>query len=166
MRELVKESGLKIIPIKEGDGPTPVDGQKVLAHYEIYFGKGTSTSNFDYDTGVYIDEQYDSTYEDKPFGGPIEFVIGQETPKDDLYKKGDSIKAFDEAFLSMKVGDQVKLFIPSNLAYGDEGASSFHTFFGYRIPPFRDLTSILELVEIFPEPSLEESPHRGPAYEG
>jgi FKBP-type peptidyl-prolyl cis-trans isomerase len=67
----------------------------------------------------------------------------------------------------MKVGDQVKLFIPHSLAYGEEGASSFHTFFGYRVPPNRDMTAILELVDILDgDDSLSESPVRGPAYEG
>ena len=166
MSKLVKESGLRMIPMKEGEGMKPIMGQKVLAHYEIYFGEGTSSSNYDYDAGEYIDEQYDSTYEDKPFSGPVEFVIGQETPKDDVYKKGDSIKGFDEAFLGMKVGDQVKLFIPFELAYGKEGASSFHTFFGYRVPPHRDLRCILELVEIKEDAEIPSTTTRGPAYEG
>ena len=153
--------------MKEGEGATPQEGQTVVAHYELYFGEGTATSNYDYSTGQYIDEQYDSTYEDKPFGGPVEFVVGQETAKDDTYSKGDSIPGFDQAFLSMKVGDQVKIFIPHDLAYGSEGASSFHTFFGYRVPPFRDLTCILELVEILNDTgSTDLNVKRGPAYEG
>tara|TARA_R110000824_G_scaffold128983_3_gene290144 strand:- start:15514 stop:16017 length:504 start_codon:yes stop_codon:yes gene_type:complete len=167
MQEIVKENGLRVIPLKEGAGKTPEVGQRVLAHYELRFGEGTSTSNYDYDKGAYVEDQYDSTYEDKPFGGPVEFVVGQETPKDDLYTKGDSIKGFDEAFLSMKVGGQVKLIIPHSLAYGEEGASSFHTFFGYRVPPNRDMSAILELVDILDDdPSLDESLVRGPAYEG
>ena len=148
MQKIVKESGLRIIQMKEGSGEIPQEGQRVLAHYEIHFGEGTSTSNYDYQKGEYVDEQYDSTYEDKPFGGPIEFVVGQKTPKDDLYSKGDSIEGFDEAFLNMRVGEQVRLFIPAALAYGSNGGSSFHTFFGYRVPSNRDLTAILELVDI------------------
>ena len=66
----------------------------------------------------------------------------------------------------MKVGGKVRLFIPHELAYGKEGASSFHTFFGYRVPPYRDLHGILELVEIKEDPNTEESASRGPAYEG
>jgi peptidyl-prolyl cis-trans isomerase A (cyclophilin A) len=148
MQEIVKENGLRVIPMRDGEGESPQVGQTVRAHYELYFGEGTSTSNYDYSTGKYIDDQYDSTYEEKPFNGPVEFVIGQETPKDDTYTKGDSIAGFDQAFLGMKVGEQVKMFIPAHLAYGEEGASSFHTFFGYRVPPNRDLRCILELVEI------------------
>ena len=166
MQEIVKENGLRIIPMKEGVGDSPKMGQAVLAHYEISFGEGVSTSNYDYENGEYVEDQYDSTYEEKPFSGPVEFVIGQKTPKDDTYTRGDSIVGLDQAFLGMKVGDQVKLFIPAALAYGDEGASSFHSLFGYRIPPNRDLSCILELVEIKGDEKVSAIPHRGPAYEG
>jgi len=156
-KELITDSGLRMIVDKEGTGPKPNAGQTVLAHYEIYFGKGSSSSHYDYEKGEYIDELYDSTYEDKPFSGPVAFVIGQETPKDDTYNKGDCIKGFNEAFLNMKVGEKRKVYVPSHLAYGEEGASSFHTFFGYRVPPFRDLACTLELVEI-KDPAKEVDP--------
>jgi len=142
------QSGLKMKKVHEGAGEKPVVGQTVSAHYEICFSKGTTTSNYDYENEEYVDELCDDTYEDKPFNGPVDFVIGQETPKDDLYKKGDSIKGFDEAFLDMKVGEKRKLIIPPGLAYGEEGASSFHTFFGYRVPPSTGIRCALELVEI------------------
>jgi len=139
---------LQMKKVHEGEGEKPVVGQTVSAHYEICFSKGTTTSNYDYESEEYVDELCDDTYEDKPFNGPVDFVIGQETPKDDLYKKGDSIKGFDEAFLDMRVGEKRKLVIPPQLAYGNEGASSFHTFFGYRVPPKTGIRCALELVEI------------------
>ena len=162
----MEERRLEIKVLREGTGSSPTEGQKVRAHYELYFGEGTSSSNYDYDKGEYVEDSYDSTYEDKPFNGPVEFVIGKHTPKDDLYSKGDSIGGLDQAFLTMKVGGKVDLFIPSELAYGEEGASSFHTFFGYRVPPFRDLRGTLELVEIEEDPDTQDKPNRGPAYEG
>ena len=48
----------------------------------------------------------------------------------------------------MKVGSKSRLLIPSELAYGIEGGSSFHTFHGYRTPPNRNLDMIVELIEI------------------
>ncbi len=147
--QIIKENGLKMSVIREGSGPTPKLGQSVMVHYEIHFGEGTSSSNFDYETGEYIDDLCDSTYDERnPYSGPMRFVLGQETPKDDICKEGDSIKGFDEALLEMKVGEKRNIFIPSELAYGIEGASSFHSFFGYRIPPNRPLAGIIELVEI------------------
>jgi len=164
--EIIKESGLRMIEVAVGEGETPTLGQKVSIHYEIFFGEGTSTSNYDEATETYIDTLYDSTYEDKPFSGPIDIIIGTSTPKDDIYTRGQSIKGFDEALLEMKVGCKRKLFIPADLAYGAEGASSFHTFFGYRIAPNRDLACTIELVEI-KEPAAEatENTPKGPAYE-
>lgn len=163
--EIVRDSGLIMKTKVEGSGPKPTLGQIAVAHYEIFFGEGSSSSNYDYDKSVYVDELYDSTYEDKPFSGPVEFVIGQETAKDDTYVKGDSIKGFDEAFMDMRVGERRDLFIPAHLAYGDEGASSFHTFFGYRIAPGRNVNCTVELVGIKEDP-VAEGPTRGPAYEG
>jgi len=142
-----KESGLKVKIIAPGDGPVPNIGDTVLMHYILHLGAGASSSLYDHDKHCYIDKLVDSTYEG-PFAGPIEITIGAETAKDGLYNKGDSIKGLDEALLEMKVGDKKRLLIPSGLAYGTEGGSSFHTFHGYRTPPHRDLDLVVELVEI------------------
>ena len=144
----MKQKELEKEVLSEGSGDAPKMGQKVVAHYEIFFGEGTSTSNYDETAGKYVDNLYDSTYEDKPFSGPVDIVIGAATPKDDIYSRGQSIKGFDEALVEMKVGEKRQLFIPAALAYGKEGASSFHTFFGYRVAPHRDLACTIELVEI------------------
>jgi FKBP-type peptidyl-prolyl cis-trans isomerase 2 len=164
--EIIKESGLRMVELVEGTGDIPAIGQRVSVHYEIFFGEGTSTSNYDEESETYVDASYDSTYEEKPFNGPIDVVIGSYTPKDDIYMRGQSIKGFDEALTEMKVGGKRKLFIPAALAYGAEGASSFHTFFGYRIAPNRDLACTIELVEIKESKAqpTEKTP-KGPAYE-
>ena len=78
----------------------------------------------------------------------MNFVVGNETPKDEVYRKGDSIKGLDEALLDMRVSGKRKLLVPPDLAYGGEGASSFHTFHGYRTPPNSGLEITIELVEI------------------
>ena len=46
----------------------------------------------------------------------------------------------------MRFGGKSRVLIPSELAYGVEGGSSFHTFHGYRTPPNRDLDMVIELV--------------------
>jgi len=147
-KETTTESGLKMLEITSGTGEKPNTGQNVSIHYELYIDTGATSSDFDYDTGEYVGMIHDSTYEDKPFNGPIDIVIGKKTPKDDTYTAGDSIKGIDEALLNMQVGGKRKLIIPSELAYGSEGASSFHTFHGYRMPPNCDLNITVELVEI------------------
>ena len=147
--EIEKENGLKMSILKEATGPKPVIGQKVLMHYELWLNNGTMTSNYDYEKEEYIHDIYDNTYDKKnPFNGPIKITIGKKTPKDEVYTKGDSIKGLDEALLTMSIGSKVALFIPSDLAYADAGASSFHTFHGYRTPPNRSMDIIVELIEI------------------
>jgi len=143
-----RESGLKMETITEGLGKNPTVGDAVLIHYILYLGSGTSSSEYDYDNECYVDDLVDSTYEDRPFAGPIEIIVGTATPKDTIYNKGDSIEGLNEALLDMKVGCKRRLLIPSKLAYGSEGASSFHTFHGYRTPPDKGLDMIIELVEI------------------
>ena len=144
---IAKASGLEIETIATGEGVSPSVGDTVLIHYELHLGTGTSSSLYDYDKQCYIDNQVDSTYEE-PFAAPIKIVVGAETAKDGLYSEGDSIKGLDEALLEMKVGGKKRLIIPSDLAYGPEGGSSFHTFHGYRTPPHRSLDLVVELVEI------------------
>ena len=143
-----KKNGLKMEILTEGTGVQPNIGDIILMHYILYLGEGVSSSDYDYEKECYVDDLVDSTYEDRPFAGPIEIIVGTETPKDTIYSKGESIRGLSEALLDMKVGGKRRLFIPSELAYGSEGGSSFHTFHGYRTPPNRTLDMIVELVEI------------------
>ena len=71
------KSGLKWELIKVGNGEKPKPGQKVSIHYDIWFGRGTTTSNFNYDKNEYVDVLYDNTHdENDPFSGPVDFEIG------------------------------------------------------------------------------------------
>tara|TARA_Y100000034_G_scaffold135311_1_gene206687 strand:- start:590 stop:1066 length:477 start_codon:yes stop_codon:yes gene_type:complete len=144
------KTGLKTATLVEGQGKKPMIGDTVLIHYILYLGNGVSSSNYDYDNGAYIDELVDSTYEKTPVsdGLPIPIIIGKETLQDKLYSTGDSIKGLDEALLDMNLGGKCRVQIPFHLAYGDLGASSFKTFYGYRCPPYKELDMTVELVEI------------------
>ena len=144
---ITKESGLKIETLQEGVGDLPNTGDTVMIHYILYLGAGVSSSLYDYDTHCYVDELVDSTYEG-PIAGPKKIIIGAETPKDSLYSEGDSISGLSEALLTMRTGSKSRLLIPPELAYGEEGGSSFHTFHGYRTPPHRSLDMVVELLEI------------------
>jgi FKBP-type peptidyl-prolyl cis-trans isomerase len=143
----IKQSGLKTELLSKGSGKIPVVGDTVMMHYILSLGDGVSSSNYDYDKHCYVDELVESTYEG-PLAGPVKITIGSETAKDGLYTEGDSVKGLDEALLEMKVGSKSRLLIPSELAYGIEGGSSFHTFHGYRTPPHRSLDMVVELLEI------------------
>jgi FKBP-type peptidyl-prolyl cis-trans isomerase 2 len=64
---------------------------------------------------------------------PIEFPLGV----------GQVIPGWEEAISMMQAGTKATLVIPSNLAYGEQGAGGF-------IPPFSTLTFDVELVSFGP----------------
>jgi len=85
------KSGLQYKVIKEGKGKTPTETDSVTVNYE---GKLLSGKVFD------------SSFDRKK---PITFPVG------------GVIKGWTEALLLMKEGGSYELYIPSDLAYGDQG---------------------------------------------
>ncbi len=82
-------SGLQYIVIKEGTGPTPKETDTVKVNYRGTLINGT---------------EFDSSYaRNEPAVFPVNGVI----------------KGWVEALQKMKVGSKWKLFIPSDLAYGE-----------------------------------------------
>ena len=89
----VTESGLQYKVIKQGDGPKPSATSKVTVKY----------------TGKLIDGTvFDST--DKNGGEPISFGLNQ------------VIRGWTEGLQLMPTGSKYIFYIPSELAYGDQGA--------------------------------------------
>lgn len=86
------ESGLQYEVIKEGDGAVPTAADKVVVHY----------------TGKLIDGTVFDSSEER--GVPATFGVTQVIP------------GWVEALQMMKVGSTWRLFIPSALAYGPQGA--------------------------------------------
>ena len=103
-------SGLMYIILKEGNGATPTSGALVEAHY----------------TGRLLDGT--KFYSSVDRGKPFLFLVG----------RGEVIKGWDEAFLSMKKGEKRILIIPPGLAYGDKGMGT--------IPPNETLIFEVELI--------------------
>ena len=84
-------SGLQYKVLKEGTGTSPKMADTVSVHYRGSLLNGTV---------------FDSTYErDKPQEFPVSRVI----------------PGWSEALKQMKVGDKWQIFIPSYLAYGEQG---------------------------------------------
>ncbi|HYG64434.1 MAG TPA: FKBP-type peptidyl-prolyl cis-trans isomerase, partial [Thermoanaerobaculia bacterium] len=105
-------SGLQYQVIKPGSGEPPKPGDRVTVHY----------------TGTLIDGTvFDSSRER---GQPATFGVTQVIP------------GWVEALQLMKPGAQYKLFIPSNLAYGEQGAG------GGEIGPNATLIFDVELVSV------------------
>ena len=106
-------SGLRYKIIQEGKGKKATKGDMVSVHYKGQLLDGTV---------------FDSSYKRKE---PIDFTIGV----------GQVISGWDEGIQLLKVGDKARLVIPSNLAYGSQGA-------GGVIPPDAPLLFDVELVNV------------------
>lgn len=124
-------SGLKILSLKEGEGVKPKAGQKVLVHYAGYLTDGSL---------------FDSNYEEVAtrFGKYSEArkqQSGYEPTPMDYSPDASLISGFKEGMMTMKVGDKVRLFIPSHLGYGPQGSRGV-------IPPSADLVFDLEITDM------------------
>ncbi len=109
---VVLESGLQYEILQAGEGDVkPSATATVRTHYH-----GTLVNG----------EVFDSSYER---GSPIQFDVNGVIP------------GWTEALQLMTTGAKWKLFIPYNLAYGEQGAGS-------SIPPFATLIFDVELMEI------------------
>jgi FKBP-type peptidyl-prolyl cis-trans isomerase FkpA len=124
------ETGLYIIEIAKGKGPSPKPGQMVKVAYtgRVLNGKVFDTSNPKdaKDAGIFD--------ESNPYQ-PYEFPLGQQRV----------IAGWDEAIMTMKQGGKARLIIPSSLGYGPQGNGP--------IPPFATLDFNVELVGISDAPS-------------
>lgn len=103
-------SGLQYEVVTAGTGATPVASSTVRTHYE-----GTLISG----------EVFDSSYKR---GQPAEFPVG------------GVIAGWTEALQLMQEGAKWRLYIPSNLAYGERAAGS--------IPPHSTLIFDIELLNV------------------
>jgi FKBP-type peptidyl-prolyl cis-trans isomerase FklB len=88
----VTASGLQYKVITEGTGPRPLESDTVKVHYR----------------GTLLDgNEFDSSYKrNEPAVFPLKGVI----------------KGWTEALQLMKVGSKYQIFLPSSLAYGEQGA--------------------------------------------
>ncbi len=107
----VTDSGLQYEILQKGEGPVPTASDKVKVHYHGTLIDGTV---------------FDSSVER---GEPITFPVT------------GVIKGWQEALQMMPVGSKWKLYIPSELAYGQRGA-------GANIGPNSVLIFEVELLEI------------------
>ena len=107
----VTDSGLQYEVITQGDGDTPTLTSTVRTHYH-----GTLLD------GSVFDSSYDR-------GQPAEFPVN------------GVIKGWTEALQFMKVGTKLKLHVPAELAYGEQGA-------GGAIAPHSTLVFDVELLDI------------------
>ena len=106
-------NALQIEKLVSGNGPQARRGESVRVHYTGWLTTG---------------EKFDSSVDRND---PFEFVLGA----------GQVIAGWDQGVATMRVGDKVKLTIPSDLAYGDAGYPGC-------IPPKATLIFEVELLAI------------------
>ena len=111
--------GLKYQILKEGEGGSPVRGQKIEAKYTLW------TGSFGEDGGKQVDSN--TGFLGRPFGVNVGV--------------GNVIKGWDLTLLDMKVGEIRRIVVPSDLGYGDRGA-------GGAIPPKATLYFELEMTKM------------------
>jgi FKBP-type peptidyl-prolyl cis-trans isomerase FklB len=104
-------SGLQYKVVKEGSGDKPTDADVVETNY-----RGTTIDGKEFDS---------SAKHGSSFSFPVNGVI----------------KGWSEALKMMPVGSKWELYVPSDLAYGDEG-------YGEDIPPGSTLVFEVELLSI------------------
>jgi FKBP-type peptidyl-prolyl cis-trans isomerase len=122
LAENKKKEGVKTLPsglqykvIQEGTGKSPKETDTVVAHY-----RGTRIDGTEFDSSYQRDE-------------PATF------------KLNNVIKGWTEALLMMKEGAKWQIFIPSNLAYGENGSGP--------IEPNATLIFEAELINIVADPA-------------
>ena len=111
-RVWVTKKGVQYLILKEGTGIKPKPSDKVQVHYV-----GTLLDGTEFDNSV-------------KRGVPLEFPVTA------------VIEGWQDLLLEMKVGEKVKAWIPSALAYGEAGAPP-------SIPPNSLLVFEVELLQVF-----------------
>ena len=123
-------SGLEYKIVSKGTGVKPADGTPVFIHYAGFLEDGSL-----FDTSYEeIAKQYGKLQPGRPYS-PIPSTAGQ-------YQ---FVPGFNEGLNAMTIGDKAVLFIPSNLAYGEQGRGAI-------IPPNSTLIFEIELLDKMPEP--------------
>jgi FKBP-type peptidyl-prolyl cis-trans isomerase len=105
-------SGLMYEVLEQGKGPKPSKGQRVSVHYAGFLLNG---------------QKFDSSFDRND---PIQIAIGT----------GQVIPGWDEGIMLLNEGTKARFIIPSNLAYGAQGA-------GGVIPPNATLIFEVQLVK-------------------
>ncbi len=123
---------LRYVDMKEGVGPAAQAGQTITVHYTGWLAANGTKFDSSYDHGA------------PGQGEPFTFPLGAHRV----------IPGWDNGVAGMKVGGKRRLFIPYQLAYGEDGRLPV-------IPMKADLIFDVELVSI-DSPAQSELPTMGP----
>jgi FKBP-type peptidyl-prolyl cis-trans isomerase len=117
------QDGLRYVDIKGGSGPVAKSGSMVTVNYTGWL--------------VSTCQKFDRSYDSHPDQS------GQSQPPQPFSVqpgKGMVLKGWEEGLIGIKAGGLRRLFIPSALAYGDQGAGP--------LPPNADLIFDVQMVSV------------------
>lgn len=123
-------SGLQYIITEKGNGPKVSTTNKVSTHYAVYFADGILLETSKLETAEALDRV-----------DPNRKAAGAYQPiKADVSPDAAMIEGFKEGLRLLNVGDKATLFLPHQLAYGENGNQA--------IPPRSDLIFEVEIVAL------------------
>ena len=123
-------SGLQYIITEKGKGSRVTTTNKVTAHYAVYFSDGILLETSKLETAEALD-RVDPNRKDAGAYQPI---------KADVSPDAAMIEGFKEGLRLLNVGDKATLFLPYQLAYGENGNQA--------IPPRSALIFEVEIVAL------------------
>jgi len=121
-------SGLKILSLKKGDGEQPKTGQYVMVNYAGWLTDGNLFDSNVQEIALKFNK-LNPGRRDQGGYQPVPMLFSPEAPL---------FPGFREGLLTMKVGDKIRIFLPSHLGLGPQG--------GGPIPPNADLIFDLEII--------------------
>ena len=105
------KSGLEYLITKKGDGPAVNTTYKAVTHYAVYFEDGTLLETSMLETA----EELGVVNEQR------KLADGYQPLPADVGDEAAMIEGFKEGIRLLNVGDEATLFLPYNIAYGEEG---------------------------------------------
>lgn len=123
-------SGLQYIITEKGKGPGVTTTNKVTTHYAVYFSDGVLLETSKLETA----EAMDKVDPNRKAAGAYQPLTADVSPQAAM------IEGFKEGLRLLNVGDKATLFLPHQLAYGENGNQV--------IPPRSDLIFEVEIVAL------------------
>ena len=123
-------SGLQYIISEKGDGPKVTTTNKVSVHYAVYFSDGALLETSSLETAEALNRV-----------DPNRKAANNYQPLTaDVSSDAAMIEGFKEGLRLLNVGDKATLFLPYQLAYGENGNQT--------IPPRSDLIFEVEIINL------------------
>jgi peptidylprolyl isomerase len=123
-------TGLQYTVFEKGTGKKPAKDSTVYVHYSGFLENGTLFDT-SWEEVAKAYGKFDAQRAAQNGYSPIPYVVGS---------VGAMIPGFEEGLSKLNIGDKAILFIPSNIAYGENGT-------GEAIPPNANIIFVVEITD-------------------